>query len=108
MFGCGTRHNTFVARNYHNMTSRYNGYFYANESVKDGIQKIKKTHKEDYTKIIPVYWGPMKIMDSPLMQFCWMMLFDTIHHRGQLSVYLRLNDIPVPSIYGPSADEGQM
>jgi uncharacterized damage-inducible protein DinB len=29
-----------------------------------------------------------------------------IHHRGQLSVYLRLNDIPVPSIYGPSADEG--
>lgn len=31
-----------------------------------------------------------------------------IHHRGQLSVYLRLNDIPVPSIYGPSADEGQM
>ena len=31
-----------------------------------------------------------------------------IHHRGQLTVYLRLNDIPVPPIYGPSADEGQM
>jgi uncharacterized damage-inducible protein DinB len=28
-----------------------------------------------------------------------------IHHRGQLSVYLRLNDVAVPSIYGPSADE---
>jgi uncharacterized damage-inducible protein DinB len=28
-----------------------------------------------------------------------------IHHRGQLSVYLRLNNVPVPSIYGPSADE---
>ncbi len=28
-----------------------------------------------------------------------------IHHRAQLGVYLRLNDIPVPSIYGPSADE---
>ena len=28
-----------------------------------------------------------------------------IHHRGQLSVYLRLLDVPVPSIYGPSADE---
>ncbi|MFN7915055.1 MAG: DinB family protein [Vicinamibacterales bacterium] len=27
-----------------------------------------------------------------------------VHHRGQLSVYLRLNDIPVPPIYGPSAD----
>jgi uncharacterized damage-inducible protein DinB len=28
-----------------------------------------------------------------------------IHHRGQLSVYLRLKDVPVPSIYGPTADE---
>lgn len=28
-----------------------------------------------------------------------------IHHRGQFSVYLRLNNVPVPSIYGPSADE---
>jgi uncharacterized damage-inducible protein DinB len=28
-----------------------------------------------------------------------------VHHRGQLTVYLRLNEIPVPSIYGPSADE---
>jgi uncharacterized damage-inducible protein DinB len=28
-----------------------------------------------------------------------------IHHRGQLSVYLRLNDVTVPSVYGPSADE---
>jgi len=32
----------------------------------------------------------------------------TIHHRGQLTVYLRLNDVPVPSLYGPSADEGNM
>ncbi len=34
----------------------------------------------------------------------WMMNH-VVHHRGQLSVYLRLNDIPVPSMYGPSADE---
>jgi len=31
-----------------------------------------------------------------------------IHHRGQLSVYLRLAGVPVPSTYGPSADEGSM
>lgn len=30
----------------------------------------------------------------------------TIHHRGQLSVYLRLLDVPLPAIYGPTADEG--
>jgi uncharacterized damage-inducible protein DinB len=29
----------------------------------------------------------------------------SIHHRGQLSVYLRLNDVPIPPIYGPTADE---
>lgn len=29
----------------------------------------------------------------------------TIHHRAQLGVYLRLNDLPVPALYGPSADE---
>lgn len=28
-----------------------------------------------------------------------------VHHRGQLTVYMRLNNIPVPAIYGPSADE---
>jgi uncharacterized damage-inducible protein DinB len=33
-------------------------------------------------------------------------LSHTIHHRGQLSVYLRLNQVAVPAIYGPSADEG--
>ncbi len=34
-----------------------------------------------------------------------MVLNHMIHHRGQLTVYLRLNDVPVPSLYGPSADE---
>jgi uncharacterized damage-inducible protein DinB len=28
-----------------------------------------------------------------------------VHHRGQLTVYLRLLDVPLPSIYGPTADE---
>jgi uncharacterized damage-inducible protein DinB len=31
-----------------------------------------------------------------------------IHHRAQLGVYLRLNEVPVPSLYGPSADEGNV
>jgi uncharacterized damage-inducible protein DinB len=34
-----------------------------------------------------------------------MVLSHLIHHRGQLSVYLRLKDVPLPSIYGPTADE---
>ncbi|MBZ5583382.1 MAG: DinB family protein [Acidobacteriia bacterium] len=37
-----------------------------------------------------------------------MVMSHTIHHRAQLGVYLRLNEIPVPSVYGPSADETGM
>ncbi len=37
-----------------------------------------------------------------------MILNHIIHHRGQLTVYFRLTDIPVPALYGPSADESQM
>lgn len=38
--------------------------------------------------------------------FAWEFLFDQVHHRGQLSTYLRPMGSTVPSIYGPSADEG--
>ncbi len=37
-----------------------------------------------------------------------MIMNHMIHHRAQLGVYLRLNDVPVPATYGPSADEGAM
>ena len=49
--------------------------------------------------------GPKQPGEIPLSQFVWFMLHDQIHHRGQLSVYLRLAGGKVPSIYGPSADE---
>ena len=47
--------------------------------------------------------------DMPRIQVLRGFVFNHIvHHRGQLSVYLRLKDIPVPALYGPSADEGTM
>lgn len=53
--------------------------------------------------------GEQVYFTMPRIQTLRGMVFNHIwHHRGQLSVYLRLNDISVPSIYGPSADEGQM
>jgi uncharacterized damage-inducible protein DinB len=46
------------------------------------------------------------ILSIPRVAFIRSILMNhIIHHRGQLSVYLRLLDVPVPSIYGPSADE---
>lgn len=52
--------------------------------------------------------APRKVGDVPVAQFLWMMLLDQIHHRGQFSIYLRMADGKVPSIYGPSADEPWM
>jgi len=52
--------------------------------------------------------GPGQMGDFPKMQFLWMLLSDQIHHRGQFSVYLRMADGKVPSIYGPSLDEPWM
>ena len=50
--------------------------------------------------------GGQQIFSLPrVAAFRTFILYHSVHHRGQLSVYLRLNGIPVPAIYGPSADE---
>ena len=49
--------------------------------------------------------GEQFIMEAPRVQMAWMMLLDSIHHRGQLSTYLRPMGSKVPAIYGPSADD---
>jgi uncharacterized damage-inducible protein DinB len=54
---------------------------------------------------IKFFTGPKEIGDMPKIQFLWMILCDQIHHRGQFSIYLRMADGKVPSIYGPTADE---
>jgi uncharacterized damage-inducible protein DinB len=48
--------------------------------------------------------GEQELMKSPKDETIMSSLNHMVHHRGQLTVYLRLNDISVPSIYGPSAD----
>jgi uncharacterized damage-inducible protein DinB len=49
--------------------------------------------------------GPGQMGEIRNMEFLWFMLHDQIHHRGQFSIYLRMADGKVPSIYGPSGDE---
>jgi len=58
------------------------------------------------TAIWKVKKGPAEIMALPrIAAIRSIMLNHWYHHRGQLSVYLRALDVPLPSIYGPSADE---
>jgi uncharacterized damage-inducible protein DinB len=46
--------------------------------------------------------------EAPLGEFLWYIFFDAIHHRGQLSTYIRPMGGQVPSIYGPSGDDPGM
>jgi len=71
----------------------------------DYEQMIRATTEDDLLKPIKFFGGPQKLIDMPRIQLLWSMLFDEIHHRGQFSIYLRMADGKVPSIYGPTADE---
>ena len=62
---------------------------------------------EDMMKPWSLLSGGQVIFTQPRAGvFRGMILNHLIHHRAQLSVYLRMNDVPVPALYGPSADEG--
>ncbi len=55
---CSTKRNTVVSRAYHNVTARYNGYYYSCVNIDDGIYKLEKANKENFDKILPVYIYP--------------------------------------------------
>jgi uncharacterized damage-inducible protein DinB len=61
----------------------------------------------EYQSMWTLQRGGQQVFSVPrVAAFRSFVLHHIIHHRGQLSLYLRLNDVPVPAIYGPSADEG--
>ena len=51
-----------------------------------------------------LYFGEKLMKKSPVGEILWDFLFDAIHHRGQLTAYLRPMGGKVPSVYGPTAD----
>ncbi len=70
------------------------------------IAALQTAKEEELDKNWIMRNGDFVIMDSPKREIIrTMALSHAYHHRGQLSVYLRLLNIPVPSIYGPSVDE---
>jgi uncharacterized damage-inducible protein DinB len=61
---------------------------------------------EDLAKLWPFSFGEHVILNASRSKTYRMMFFNhLVHHTAQLGVYLRLNEIPVPALYGPSADE---
>lgn len=75
---------------------------------------VKKARAKIDTQLDPAFFVPWTLKQGAHEVFTMpkiavlrsFVMNHLIHHRGQLSVYLRLRDIPLPSIYGPTADEG--
>jgi len=76
------------------------------KNVADCRKAIESASDETLMKPWSLMNGSTAILTLPRINVIRSFVLNhIIHHRGQLSVYLRLTDTPVPSIYGPSADE---
>lgn len=75
-------------------------------SVSKAVEDLQKASDEDMMTTWTFKRGEHVVFSLPRAAVIRSMAMNhLIHHRGQLSVYLRLLDIPVPGMYGPSADE---
>jgi uncharacterized damage-inducible protein DinB len=79
------------------------------KSVPEARAAIAGASDESLMKPWALLNGGKTIFSMPRVAVLRSMIMNhLIHHRAQLGVYLRLNDVPVPALYGPSADEGSM
>lgn len=74
-------------------------------NVKDAKATLAATSDQDFQVPWSLTSGERVFMTMPRVVVVRQTINHLVHHRGQLSVYLRLLDVPVPSIYGPTADE---
>ncbi len=76
------------------------------ESVKTAIGALQGRPDSDFMVPWTLRKGDHVMFTLPKVAVLRSMILNhQVHHRAQLGLYLRLNDIPVPGIYGPSADE---
>ena len=75
------------------------------KSIAKAVEALGKASDKDMEAIWTFRRGDQVIYQMPRLAVVRRTLEHTIHHRGQLTVYLRLLDIPVPGTFGPSADE---
>jgi len=75
------------------------------KNVKEARAAIASSKDKDYKVDWSLKHGDRVIFTQPRAQVVRTHINHLIHHRGQLTVYLREVDVPLPSIYGPTADE---
>ena len=74
----------------------------------DAMAKVKRMNENDLNRMVNFFIAPKKMGNVRVTDLLSIMIMDQVHHRGQMSVYLRLAGGKVPSIYGPTADEPWM
>jgi uncharacterized damage-inducible protein DinB len=94
--------------------ANYPGYSYEttedlvktfDKNVKEARAALAKTSDKDFGVDWSLKHGDNVFFTAPRATIVRQTINHFVHHRGQLTVYLRLIDVPIPSIYGPTADE---
>jgi uncharacterized damage-inducible protein DinB len=99
----GAQHTPYV------MSSRKDAVAKFDEDSKKARTILASTTDEAMMKLWTLKNGGQTVLAMPRVAVMRSFVMNhMVHHRAQLGVYLRMNDVPVPSIYGPSADEGGM
>lgn len=75
------------------------------KNVREARKTLAAAKDADFTVLWSLKHGERVLMTLPRAAVVRQTINHLVHHRGQLTVYLRLIDVPVPSIYGPTADE---
>ena len=70
-------------------------------------KRLSQLKQQQWEELSQLRLGEQLILERPLGEIMWLYHFDLIHHRGQLSTYLRPMGAKVPSIYGKSGDENR-
>jgi uncharacterized damage-inducible protein DinB len=78
---------------------------YFDKNIKDAKKVLENVSNEELEESFSLKRADKILDTSSKNETIRFLINHWVHHRGQLTVYMRLNDIPVPSIYGPSADE---
>ena len=90
----------------HTATSATDALTVFDQGVTQATERLKKMTHDRLLATWRLKRGGKLLLEIPRIGAIRSVLLNhLIHHRGQLSVYLRLQNVPVPSIYGPSADE---
>lgn len=76
------------------------------KNVQKARETIRKTPDAEFAKTWGLEWAGQMVFEDPKpMIYRRMLMNHLVHHRAQLMIYLRLNDVAVPGVYGASADE---